>query len=179
MKCLYPLINRRSRVSVPNKLLLFNTMYRPTFTYGAPLIARSAATHRKRMQVHQNKILKLMLNKPRRFPTAALHDIARVDMIDDYLLRLRENFLTSCTNNIHEDIVHLATGLTWTFGSCVPPLQIIIIPPSFLHLTLALLPTRPLVLVHGCQLAVGERDLSLSRGICRTKFQLGFAFRLS
>ena len=112
MKCLYPLINRRSRVNVPNKLLLFNTMYRPTFTYGAPLIARSAATHRKRMQVHQNKILKLMLNKPRRFPTAALHDIARVDMIDDYLLRLRENFLTSCTNNIHEDVVHLATGLT-------------------------------------------------------------------
>ena len=81
IRSLYPLINRRSRVHASSRVLLFKTVYRPTFTYGAPIIAHCAATHKKRLQVHQNRILKMMLNKPRRYSTTKLHDLTQVDVV--------------------------------------------------------------------------------------------------
>ena len=72
---------------------------------------------RKKLQIHQNKILKLMLNKPRCFPTTRLHALVEVDMINDYLSRLSEKFVLSCRRNINDDIVGLVDPI-WTFGSC-------------------------------------------------------------
>ena len=67
LRCLSPLINRCSRLDVANRLRLFKTVHRPTFTYGAPLLSRCARTHKKKLQIHQNRVLKMMLDKPRRF----------------------------------------------------------------------------------------------------------------
>ena len=106
IRCLYPLINRRSRLHVAGRLLMFKS-YRPTFTYGAPVFVRCAAVHKRRLQVHQNRVLKLMLNKPRRFSTMRLHSLAGVDLIADYLLKLDEKFVFSCQSNVNEDIVAL------------------------------------------------------------------------
>ena len=111
MRCLYPLINRRSRLRMSNRLLLFKSIYRPTFTYGAPVFTRCAATHKRRLQLHQNRILKLMMNKPRRFSTSRLHNLAGVDMINDHLSKLSENFIYSCLNNTNNDIADLVEHL--------------------------------------------------------------------
>ena len=107
VRCLYPLINRRSQLQVHNRLLMFWTIYRPTFSYGALVFSRCAATHRRKLQVHQNRILKMMLDKSRRFSTIRLHSLAGVSQVEEYLTGLSEKFSLSCQNNVNRDIVDL------------------------------------------------------------------------
>ena len=101
------MINRRSRIKVPNRLLLFKTVFRPRFSYGTPVFAGCAYTHKRLLQIHQNPFLKMMLDKPRRFATARLHELDGVELVEDYLLRLRDSFIASCETNVNRDVVDL------------------------------------------------------------------------
>lgn len=80
------------------------TIIRPTFSYSAPVWIECAQTHRKRLQVLQNKILKIMLNKCKRTPTIHIHHLADIELVQDYLDKLNTNFLLNCRHNINTDI---------------------------------------------------------------------------
>lgn len=104
IRSLYPLIHRRSKLSLQNKVLLYKTIFRPTVLYAAPIWMDCAATHLKRIQVFQNKVLKIILNKPMRTPTFEVHEQTNVEMVNDYLLKVNESFTRNCRNNINPDI---------------------------------------------------------------------------
>lgn len=74
MKILYSIINRRSKLNLNTKVLLYKTVFRPILTYAAPVWSSCARTHRTRLQVTQNKILKIMLNVPRYTSTSIVHE---------------------------------------------------------------------------------------------------------
>lgn len=107
IKSLYSLVGRNARLNALNKIFLFKTVIRPGFSYAAPVWYECALSHRRRLQVFQNKTLKMMLNKPRRFPTTTLHSIAGVETIQEHLDKLWLNFGNNCSNNINDDIVSL------------------------------------------------------------------------
>lgn len=109
IKALYPLINRKSKISVDNKLILFKTIFRPTFTYASPIWSNCAKTHLNRIQIHQNKILKIMLGLPRRTPTITLHDDTNLELVQNYVIRMRDRFTLNCQNNMNTDINQLLT----------------------------------------------------------------------
>lgn len=109
LKSLYSIVNRNSRLSVPHKILLFKTIFRPGFTYASPVWMRCALSHKRRLQIFQNKILKIMLNKPRRFPTSLVHSIAAVETVEEHLDRLWVKFESGCINNMNPDIVALTS----------------------------------------------------------------------
>ncbi|GFV68563.1 putative RNA-directed DNA polymerase from transposon X-element [Trichonephila clavipes] len=58
------LIGRRSPLSLENKVILYKQILRPVITYGSPVWGAAAATHMKKIQVMQNKILRVMTNAP-------------------------------------------------------------------------------------------------------------------
>ena len=64
IRILYPLLNRKSELNIKNKLLLYKVAIRPIFTYGCPAFRHIAMTHIKKLQILQNKTLKLILDKP-------------------------------------------------------------------------------------------------------------------
>lgn len=107
IKALYPLINRNSRLSVNNKILLLKTIFRPTFSYASPVWSGCATIHRKKLQVFQNRVLKIMLNRPRLTPTHEIHQIAGIELVQEYLDKLNLSFLTNCHSNINPDIREL------------------------------------------------------------------------
>lgn len=107
VKSLYSIIGRGSRLSVQNKILLFKTVFHPGFMYAAPVWHRCALTHRRQLQILQNKILKLMLNKPRRFSTSLLHSLANVVTVQGHLDKLWLKFEQNCNYNANADIVSL------------------------------------------------------------------------
>lgn len=107
VKSLYSVINRNSRLSAHNKIFIFKTVIRPGFTYASPVWKHCAASHMKRLQILQNKILKMMLNKPRRFPTTTLHSLANVETVQHHVDRLWVNFESNCLNNVNQDVVSL------------------------------------------------------------------------
>ncbi|GFW20078.1 RNA-directed DNA polymerase from mobile element jockey [Trichonephila clavipes] len=58
------LVGRRSPLSLENKVILYKQILRPVITYGSPVWGAAAATHMKKIQVIQNKILCVMTNAP-------------------------------------------------------------------------------------------------------------------
>lgn len=58
---MYPIIHRRTWLSVINNLLIYKTIFSPTFFYAAPVRFQCA---KKRLQTFQNVVLKIILNRP-------------------------------------------------------------------------------------------------------------------
>lgn len=93
VKVLYSLLNRKSRLYVNSKLLLYKAAIRPMMSYAAPIIVNAAKSNLKILQTQQNKILKMILQKPWRTPTTQVQEEANTESMIDYLSKLSENFL--------------------------------------------------------------------------------------
>jgi hypothetical protein len=63
-RILYPLINRRSNLSLDQKVLLYKAIFQPIILYSSVVWRICAETHKRRIQVLQNRCLKLILNAP-------------------------------------------------------------------------------------------------------------------
>lgn len=93
IKILYPLINRRSKLNVKNKLLLYKVALRPIMTYAAPVIYSCAKIHTQKLQVTQNKILRMIYDTPYNTRITTLHEMAGLETIEEFTHRLHDNFL--------------------------------------------------------------------------------------
>lgn len=106
-RLLYPLLARSSRLHFRNKLLLYKTILRPTFLHTSPAWNSCAATHRNRLQVIQNRNLKMCLKLPWIFPTVRVHEMAKVEKVDQFLHRMNVNFAARCRMSDNPLIVRL------------------------------------------------------------------------
>ena len=85
LRCLRPLIGPHSKLNTNTKLLLYKTCARPILTYGIQIWSTAAPSHRKAVQRLQNKFLKIVLDKPREYPTIPLHQEANIELIQDLI----------------------------------------------------------------------------------------------
>lgn len=104
LRSLYPVLNRRSRLNLKNKNLLFTSIIRPILTYGAPIWSHSAWSHRKKLQIIQNKTLKIINNLPWRYPTIDLHNFSNFDLLDNFIETLSTKFFDRCAHSSHQII---------------------------------------------------------------------------
>lgn len=107
IRMLYPLINRRSQLDTNSKLLLYKTVFMPSMTYGFPAWHDCAATHKKKLQVKQNRILKMMLNLDPFHPTDEVHRIAKILEINDWFQRVLPKFWMGCATSANPLLEHL------------------------------------------------------------------------
>lgn len=106
-RVLYPFINRTSKLSVENKLVILKVIFHAIMFYGAPVWSSLAACHQKKLQITQNKLLKLMYNLPWHYSTARLHNIDDIPLVHDKLLMLTENFEGRCSRSLYPHISQL------------------------------------------------------------------------
>lgn len=99
VKSLYSLLHRRSKLHTDNKLLLYKTVIRPVLMYACPVWGQCAATHLNKIQVTQNRLLKMCLTLPRTFSTNLLHERSKVELVKHFIARLRQNFLINCSTS--------------------------------------------------------------------------------
>lgn len=99
IKSLFSVINRRSRLHVKNKLLIFKSIIRPNYMYGCQIWGDCADVHLKKLQVVQNKILKMCYDLPYDFPTIGLHEIDKIDPIKTYASNLMNKFVDKCQSS--------------------------------------------------------------------------------
>lgn len=95
-RALYSVLNRRSRLFIKNKLLIFKTILRPVYTYGCQVWGGCADTHLKKLQVAQNKILKMCYNLPYDYSTRLLHQRDKIDLVKIYANKLKTKFVDRC-----------------------------------------------------------------------------------
>lgn len=99
LAALYPIIGRRSSLSTKNKLMIFKAVIRPVFTYASPVWFTSAVSNRKKLQILQNKCLKIIYKLHWRHSTIDLHELSKVQMVDEYVCNLNENFNNKCADS--------------------------------------------------------------------------------
>jgi hypothetical protein len=66
------------------KLTLYKTVFRAAMLYASPAWTGCAESHNRRLQVMQNKILKMILRKPWWYGTDELHDEAEMVTVVDH-----------------------------------------------------------------------------------------------
>lgn len=93
IRMLYPLIHRRSRLSIQNKVIIFKAALRPIYMYACPLFDSIAPTNVKKLQVVQNKILKMIYDLPWRYSTADLHSENDIELVTEFAQKLRSRFV--------------------------------------------------------------------------------------
>lgn len=93
VRSIYALISRNSRLYIANKVLLYILIVRPIMLYASPSWGDCAATHLNRLQIYQNRILKMCLNRPFRHSTAAVHEEADVEPVLEFIARISDNFI--------------------------------------------------------------------------------------
>lgn len=106
-KMLYPLICRRSRLSSHNKILIYKLIFRPTLTYGFPAWHSCAQSRHMKLQVRQNKLLKMMLDLPFNFPSDELVEASLTEPLGSWTRRLLQKFWSGCSLSENDLIVNL------------------------------------------------------------------------
>ncbi|GFU02563.1 RNA-directed DNA polymerase from mobile element jockey [Trichonephila clavipes] len=103
------LIGRSSPLSLENKVILYKQTLRPILTYGSSIWAAAAPTHIKRIQIIQNKILRIITNAPWYVRNDVMHHDLHMEPIDNYITRVSRNIFTTIQN--HENPIIRAQTL--------------------------------------------------------------------
>ena len=108
-RALFPLLNRKSKLNYKNKLLLYKSCILPILTYGCQIYGKCAKTHLKRLQVIQNKMLKIIYNLDMRYSTEGLHAQHNHKKVHEIITDLTRSFNERCARSDYAHIRQLAT----------------------------------------------------------------------
>jgi hypothetical protein len=95
-RILYSFLNRKSKLCLHNKLLLYRSCIRPILCYGVETWFNCATTHKKKLQIIQNKCLKIIKNRHWRYSTFDLHQETNMPMIEAFGEKIYGNFMQRC-----------------------------------------------------------------------------------
>lgn len=96
---LFPLLNRDSSLNIKNKILLYKTVIRPILTYAAPVWSNTCAANYKKLQVVQNKCLRVIGNFSRSTSINVIHEKLNVEYIKDFIICLTQKFCAKTENS--------------------------------------------------------------------------------
>lgn len=95
-RSLYPFLARKSKLSTKNKMILYTQVIRSIITYGCPIWCKAAKTHLKKLQIIQNKNLKIINDLPMRFNTISLHENLNFSTIAQFIDQFCCSFYEKC-----------------------------------------------------------------------------------
>lgn len=91
-RSLHSMMGRSSALSYKNKNRLYKCVIRPIMTYAAPVWHKAARSHLKKLQIIQNKNLKIINHLHWRYPTQELHKETKYELFEAYVKRICEIF---------------------------------------------------------------------------------------
>ncbi|CAB0014738.1 unnamed protein product [Nesidiocoris tenuis] len=107
LRKMYWLIGRQSTMTIGNKLLLYNQVLKPVWSYGAQLWGCTAPTNRQIIQRFQNSVLRCITDAPWYFRNDALHRELNVDSVDQVIKQRASAHLTRLRDHLNEEAVKL------------------------------------------------------------------------
>lgn len=107
-RALYPILNKKSQLSADNKIIIYKTVIRPILLYGCYVWGNVAKTHIKKLQVVQNKTLKIIYKLPRLYRTRELHSRYSQQTIKEIIDSQNLAFSNKCSISEYELIQNLS-----------------------------------------------------------------------
>lgn len=113
IRLLYPLINRKSVLSDAAKVSIYRIYIRPILTYCPPLTLEMKKTNYKKLEIIQNKCLRLCLNISweSRTKIPDLERRANTPNLKNFAEKLKTTFVEKCKVSENRNIRHLAENL--------------------------------------------------------------------
>lgn len=96
---LYPILNKHSPMDTKFKLLIYKQYIRPIMLYSCPIFSKASKTNLNKLQVTQNKALRLILNKHAKITD--LHKEAQMETIPNIIHRHTDKFFNYNCKNIN------------------------------------------------------------------------------
>ena len=104
---LYSLLKKNSAVPLKSKITLYRSYIRPILTYACPVYANAAKLHIKKLQVAQNKNLRMVLSAPYRTQSHLLHKRTNIPTIKDFIAKLTKSFYRNSARSENELVKRL------------------------------------------------------------------------
>lgn len=92
---LKPLLNNKSKLSLSNAIALYKTIIRPLMLYACPIWINASPTNINRIQVMQNKFLRIATNAPWFISNRQLHKELNLPPITHHIAHLSNNFFSN------------------------------------------------------------------------------------
>jgi len=87
-----PLLNRKSDLSVRNRVLLYKQLIRPLMDYVSPACKSAAHSNVQKLQVLQSKCLRLATGAPWYISNRQIHEDLGIPLFADHIRALTESF---------------------------------------------------------------------------------------
>ena len=102
MALVYPLLKKKSFLNIPSKKILYTAYVRSILTYACPVFSNCAKTHINKLQILQNKNLRMVLSAPYSTRIVELHEELELPNITDFITKLTDRFYNSSisSNNL-------------------------------------------------------------------------------
>jgi hypothetical protein len=82
---MYWLLNRKSKLSLENKLIIYKHIFKPIWTYGIELWGCSKPSYTKILQSFQSKTLRMISGAPWYVSNQTLHEDLKIPLIQDMI----------------------------------------------------------------------------------------------
>jgi len=99
LSMLYPILNKKSPIQKKCSLLIYKQILRPILTYACPVWGKCATSHISKIQIFQNKVLRIIANAPWFIRNVNLHKDLQIQDIEDHIKALSKNFHISLLNS--------------------------------------------------------------------------------
>jgi hypothetical protein len=101
------LLGRKSVLSLENKRLLYLSVIRPIWLYGAPLWSAASTSNLKKIQVRQNVILRTITDAYRYTRNADIHSDLRIPLVSEELSRQRARYECRLHQHVNTNAINL------------------------------------------------------------------------
>ena len=99
MRMLYPLINFKSTLQIKSSLLLYTSIIMPLISYACPVWAAASPTKIKKLQILQNKFLRICLKAPWLMRNSQTHNDTGIPFINKWIMTQFQNFHANLKNS--------------------------------------------------------------------------------
>jgi hypothetical protein len=100
-------MGRQSELTIENKLLVYKTIPKPIWTYGAPLWGSASTSNIEILQRFQNKVLRFIVNAPWYVPNKRQHTDLGISPVREEITNISHKYKDKLTAHPNE----LATTL--------------------------------------------------------------------
>ena len=107
---LYCLLSRKSSTTLDSKIRIYKSFIRPILTYACPIFANAAFCHLRKLQLFQNKFIRMILNV-NWFDFKKVNEIHRSTNIP-----LMSDFISRLTGNFYSKVAHHSNDLLSSLG---------------------------------------------------------------
>jgi hypothetical protein len=98
---MYWLVGRNSKLSLENKILLYRTIIKPIWTYGAEIWGCGSNYNISIIKKSQSKILRMTTNAPWYVPNIALHEDLNVSLVKEVIEQSCTRYLSKIEGHVN------------------------------------------------------------------------------